>query len=133
MRLSCCAEARSRPNGFSTITRAPSVQSAFVKLFHDGPEHDGRNGQVVRRPLGVAELFAERLKRRQIVVVAVDVAQQAAQLLEGGRIEPAVLLDAVAGPARSWSRFQPDLATPMTGTLRWPRFTIACSDGKIFL
>ncbi len=28
---------------------------------------------------------------------------------------------------------QLDLATPMTGTLRWPRLTIACSDGKIFL
>src|ERR1700751_3844670 len=36
-------------------------------------------------------------------------------------------------PAFNWSRLQPDLATPMTGTLRWPRFTIACSAGKIFL
>src|SRR5215470_3877250 len=29
--------------------------------------------------------------------------------------------------------FQPALATPMTGTLRWPRLIIACNDGKIFL
>src|SRR5262249_3036918 len=35
--------------------------------------------------------------------------------------------------ARSCSRFQPALATPMTGTLRCPRLTIACSAGKIFL
>ena len=37
--------------------------------------------------------------------------------------------------ARAWScsRFQPALATPMTGTFRWPRLIIACSDGKIFL
>src|SRR4030095_14485437 len=29
--------------------------------------------------------------------------------------------------------FQSALATPMTGTLRWPRLIIACNDGKIFL
>src|SRR6266481_6361749 len=29
--------------------------------------------------------------------------------------------------------FHPDLATPTTGALRAPRFTMACSDGKIFL
>src|SRR4029434_2278505 len=29
--------------------------------------------------------------------------------------------------------FQPALATPMTGTLRWPRLSMACNDGKIFL
>ena len=35
--------------------------------------------------------------------------------------------------ARNRSRFHPDLATPMIGTSRWPRFTIACSDGKDLL
>src|SRR4029450_11936518 len=35
--------------------------------------------------------------------------------------------------ARSCSTFQPALATPMTGTLRWPRLIMACNDGKIFL
>ena len=30
-------------------------------------------------------------------------------------------------------RVQPAFATPMTGTSRWPRLTIACSAGKIFL
>ena len=39
-----------------------------------------------------------RLKRGRVVVVAVDIAQQAAQLVERRGIEPAVLLDAVAGP-----------------------------------
>jgi hypothetical protein len=34
--------------------------------------------------------------------------------------------------ALSCSRLQPDLATPMTGTLSVPRLTIACSAGKIF-
>src|SRR5215472_1270607 len=35
--------------------------------------------------------------------------------------------------ALNWSRVQPALATPSTGTLRWPRRTIPCSAGKIFL
>ena len=35
--------------------------------------------------------------------------------------------------ARRSSTPQPAFATPMTGTSRWPRFTIACSAGKIFL
>src|SRR4029077_4623063 len=35
--------------------------------------------------------------------------------------------------ARICSTFQPALATPMTGTLRWPRLIMACNDGKIFL
>src|SRR5262249_48828850 len=35
--------------------------------------------------------------------------------------------------ALSWSRFQPALATPITGTFRWPRRAIPCSAGKIFL
>src|SRR5262249_20649299 len=35
--------------------------------------------------------------------------------------------------ALSWSRVQPARATPITGTLRWPRRTIPCSAGKIFL
>ena len=37
-------------------------------------------------------------ERGRVVVVAVDVAQQAAQLVEGRRVEAAVFLDAVARP-----------------------------------
>jgi len=33
----------------------------------------------------------------------------------------------------SWSWFQPDLATPITGESSLPRFTSCCSAGKIFL
>jgi hypothetical protein len=35
--------------------------------------------------------------------------------------------------SRSWSTFQPDLATPMTGTSSVPRRTMLWSVGKIFL
>ena len=131
--MSVRAETRSVPNGFSTMTRAPVAQLALAELLHHQPEQHRRNGEVVRRALGRAELLADGLKRGRVVVVAVDVAQQAAELVEGRRIEPAVLLEAVLRPGPSWSRLQPALATPMTGTSRWPRLTIACSDGKIFL
>ena len=67
------------------------------ELLDHQPEQQRRDRQVVRRPLGRAELPAERLEGRGVRVVAVDVAQQARELLEGRRVEPAVLLEAVAG------------------------------------
>ena len=51
----------------------------------------------MRRPLGGAKLSADGLERRRVLVVAVDVAQQAAQRVERRGIEPAVLLEAVLG------------------------------------
>jgi hypothetical protein len=91
------------------------------------------DGEVVRRPAGRAELLAERLERRRVLIIVVDVAQQTRQLTERGRVEPAVLLETVLGPARNCSRFQPAFGTPITGTSRRPRFAIARSAGKIFL
>src|SRR5262249_3736326 len=67
------------------------------QLVGDEPEQRGRNGEVVRGPLGGAELLANGLERTRIVVVAIDVAQQAAQRAERRRIEPSVLLDAILG------------------------------------
>ena len=97
--MSACAEARSRPNGFSTITRAPWVQSALASCSTTVPNSDRRDGEVVRRPLRRTELLADGLEGCRIVVVAVDVAQQTGQLLERRRIDAAaVLLEAVARP-----------------------------------
>ena len=93
--MSSCAEARSRPNGFSTMTRAPLAQPALPSCSTTVPNSDGRDGEVVRRPLRGAELLADGLEGRRVVVVAVDVAQQAGQLVERRRIEAAVLLEAV--------------------------------------
>lgn len=45
--------------------------------------------------MGGAELFAESLKCRWVLVVAIDIAQQAAQLVERRGMESPVLLDAV--------------------------------------
>jgi hypothetical protein len=48
-----------------------------------------------RRPLRRAELTAERLERRRIVVVAVDIFHEADELVERRGVEAAVLLEAV--------------------------------------
>ena len=54
-RLSSFAEARSRPNGFSTMTRAFSANFAAPSRFDHGLEQRGRNGEVVRRAPGLAQ------------------------------------------------------------------------------
>src|SRR5215831_8451990 len=66
-------------------------------LDHGFKEHRG-DGQVVCRSLRRAELFADRLEGRGVLVVAIDIAQQAAQLVEGRTIDSAVLLEAVVRP-----------------------------------
>jgi hypothetical protein len=87
----------------------------------------------VGRVLCGAEFLAEGVKGRRGFVIAIDVAEQAAELGERGFIDTAVLFEAVARPALRRSRSQPALATPMTGTSRWPCLTIAWSAGKTFL
>src|SRR5713101_2656646 len=104
-----------------------------AQLCHDRPEQRGRDREVVGRALGGAELLTNRIERRRVPVVAVDVAQLTGQLVERRGIESAVLLDAVARPGAELVEPQPAVATPMTGMSRWPRFAIACSAGKIFL
>ena len=68
------------------------------KLFHDCPKQQGRDGEVVRRPLGGAEFLADGLERRRVLVIAVHITQQAGQLVEGGGIESPVVLQTVARP-----------------------------------
>ena len=68
------------------------------QLFDDRSEQRRRDRQVVRGVLGAGELAPERREGRRILVVPVDVAQQAAQLGERVAVEAAVLLDAVLRP-----------------------------------
>ena len=68
------------------------------QLLHDRSEERRRNREVVGRVLGAGELAPERLERRRILVVAVDVAEQPAQRGEGVGVEAAVLLDALSRP-----------------------------------
>ncbi len=73
-----CADARSWPNGFSTMMRAPVAQPRLRQLLHDRLEQHGRDGEVVRGLLRAAELLAQFGERRGVRVVAVHVAQQVA-------------------------------------------------------
>ena len=50
------------------------------------------------RALGRAEFFAQGRERGRILVIAVDVAQEGAQLRKGLRVKAPVLFDTVAGP-----------------------------------
>src|SRR6266436_3821091 len=55
----------------------------------------GRNGKVVRRTFRRAELFAEGLKRRRALVVAVHVTKQTTQFVESCGVQTSVFLDAI--------------------------------------
>ena len=123
------------PNGFSTITRAPVVQPDFAELLDDLAEQHRRDREVVRRALRRRRApCAAPANVAGVGVVAVDVAQQAGELLERRRDRGrrasrgcrAPAPSAGRGSSRPWPRRSP-------GTSRCPRFSIACSDGKIFL
>ena len=120
--------------GFLDDDAGPFRAPRLSQLFHDGSEERGRDRQVVCGMLCASELTSKRLKGRRIFVVPVDILQQSGQLGErfGGR-RPPYFSTLSCARARNWSSVQPALATPMTGTLRWPRLAIACSEGKIFL
>ncbi len=91
------ADARSVPKGFSAMTRAFLGAAGLGQLLDHLAEEDGRNGEIVCRPLGAPEFLAQCLEGRVIGVIAVDIAQQPAQFFPRGRVEPAVLLQAVFG------------------------------------
>ncbi len=67
------------------------------ELLHNQAEEHGRDGEVVGRPLSGTELLADGLKGSRILVIPVHVMEQAAQLVESGGIESAVLFKTVLG------------------------------------
>ena len=73
-------------------------RAGLAELLHRQSEQHWRNRQVVGRMLGGAKLLPDRLERGWILIVAVDIAQQAQEFLESGAIHTAVLVDAVGGP-----------------------------------
>ena len=66
------------------------------QLLHHRTEQRGRDGEVVRGPLGGPELAAQGIERRRIAVVAVNILEQAGQFLERHPIEPSVFFHAIA-------------------------------------
>jgi hypothetical protein len=98
-----------RAEGFLDDDAGSFRASRSSQLFDDGPEERGWDREVVRGVRCVPERAAsERLERRRLSVVAVDVSKQSAQLRERVPVQPPVLLDAllraraqlVEGPAR---------------------------------
>src|SRR5262249_27066952 len=91
--------------------------SSFAQLFYNHPEQPGRDGEIVRWPLRRAQLLPEGLKRRRVLIVAINIAQQTTQFFESGGIDPAVLLNAVMRsrpelieiPARFWHPHDPPI------------------------
>ena len=78
------------------MTRA-SLGRPAAELLDDPAEENGRDREVVRRPRRAAQLFPDRREGGRVVVVAVDVPEEARQLREGRWVEAAVLLEAVLG------------------------------------
>src|SRR5882762_3746974 len=68
--------------GFFDDDSSALAASRPGQLFHHGPEQRRWDGEVMGGALGWAELFAKGLEGRRVPVVAVDIPQQAAQLLE---------------------------------------------------
>src|SRR5690242_8403630 len=73
----------------------PLVTIRVFEMFHDGREQGRRNSQVMSRTPRVFELMAKRRERCRILVIAVNIAQQAQQFFESGGIEATVLFQTV--------------------------------------
>ena len=94
------ALARSRPNGFSTTTRAPSVRPAAAQAVDHVVEQAGRDGQVEHRVRRRAEPLGQALEGRRVPVVAAHVAERRREAGEGGLVEGlAPAADAAPGRA----------------------------------
>ena len=68
------------PEGLLQDHPRPRVAAGALKLLDHEPEERWRDGEVVGGVLRRAELAVQRLERRRIRVVAVDVAQEAGEL-----------------------------------------------------
>ena len=67
----------------------------LAEPMNDGLEQAGRDGEIVRRPLRVAQFPPQRLKSRRIGIVAVNVVHAAAQAAKSVRVQTAIVLNAV--------------------------------------
>ena len=116
-RLSLRAEARSRPNGFSTMTRARRPGPRRRALDH-GREERGRNGQVVRRAPGIAQRLLERRERVPGRCSRRSRTEQGEQMVarRAGRRSRPSLGCCPSTRLRSCARLHFGKATPTTGT-----------------
>src|SRR5262249_14622527 len=133
MRLRARADSRSLPNGFSTMTRAPRAHPDLPSCSTTTPNS---TGGMAREWAGCwAEPSSLRMAANGAGVWESPATQRRREdnLAKAAGSRPPCFSTLSRARALSWSRFQPALATPTTGTFRWPRRTIPCSAGKIFL
>ena len=131
--LSARAEARSRPNGFSTMTRASLAQPEVAEPLDHDAEEARRNRQVVHGTRGRAELLAQRPEGRRVVVVAVHVAQERQQLGERASSTPPPCARGCRGPGRGVAPGPARLRDPDHGHIEVAAPDHGVSAGKIFL
>ena len=80
--LSSRAEAKSRPKGFSTMTRGMIGQVRGAESFDDRLEERGRDGEIVRRaPSATQRLFYLR-ERVPVVIVPAHVTELGQKMME---------------------------------------------------
>jgi len=94
--FSARADARSRPNGFSTITRAFFANPAAPKPLITVPKSEGGIAKIMCRSACFPERFLDRRKGTAVVIVSAHIFQQRQKVIEGALvIDPARLLDAL--------------------------------------
>ena len=133
MWFSSRADFRSRPNGFSTMTRASWAKPASAEVLDDGAEQARRDGQVVHGPCRVAERLLQLREGRRVVVVAVDVAEPARRARwNAARRRRRRAARGCRGPGPGTAGpVQATTATPITGKVSTPRFAItAAAPGR---
>src|SRR5712692_3842430 len=91
--LRACAEARSRPNGFSTTTRASRAEPDRPSPLTTVSNRLG--GEIVQWALRGAELSAQSLHRGRMTVVALHVVKPLAEPREDRLVEASGALDAL--------------------------------------
>jgi hypothetical protein len=96
MRLSSTADARSRPNGFSSTTRPPAAQPDCASPCTTVANALGGDREVEGGMARRAERCAQRRERVELGVVAAHIAQPLDELLERRFVDAAaVALDAL--------------------------------------
>ena len=81
--------------GFLDYDARARGATRLAEPLNDGPEQTGRDGEIVRRLLRIAQFPAQLLKSRRIGIVAVNVVQAAAQAAKSVRVKTTIPFDAV--------------------------------------
>ena len=74
-----------------------NVETALGERGNDDAKEARGNREIVQRPLGAAERLLQLCESLRVVVIAVDISQEAQQFVELRGISPPMLFDAVCG------------------------------------